>query len=405
MFLDRHGFQSCFLDELPICKVGGVKRKIYEGYNMESVFEILKRETESLPRLGILRTSRGNVNTPAFMPVGTRGVVKSVSPEEVRGIGYDMILANAYHLYLRPGHEMIRDFGGLHRFMNWSGPILTDSGGFQVFSLARLRKLTDEGVIFQSHIDGASHLFTPEKSMEVQEFLGSDVIMCLDDVRGYPATYKEALEAVERTTNWAGRCVKSKKKVDPALFGIVQGSMFADLRRLSAESLTSLRMDGYAIGGLSVGEPTEVMMEMIEATAPYLPESRPRYLMGVGTPRDIFEAVQRGVDLFDCVLPTRNARNGMLFTSSGGLNIRNARHRYDQSPVDEECSCQLCIHYSKAYLRHLFREREIFGHRLATIHNLTFYYKMMEAIREAVEKDRLTSLAQDFLPYTEEKYD
>jgi len=336
------------------------------------------------------------------MPVGTRGVVKAVSPEELWNLGYRLILANAYHLYLRPGHETIGRHGRLHRFMNWPAAILTDSGGFQVFSLARLRRVTDEGVLFQSHLDGSSHMFTPELSVQVQEALGSDIIMCLDDVRGYPVSREEAAEALERTTCWARRCLDAKKRVDPALFGIVQGSMFSDLRRLSAESLISLELDGYAVGGLSVGEPREVMVEMLEATLPLLPDSRPRYVMGIGKPRDILDGVLRGVDLFDCVLPTRNARNGMLFTSSGPVNIRNARHRDDSRPVDSHCSCPLCENYSRGYLRHLFLEKEIFGHRLATIHNLSFYGWMMAKIREAVRQNGLRAFAGELLAGMEE---
>lgn len=355
--------------------------------------------------MGRLTAGGTEVLTPAFMPVGTRGVVKAVSPEEVWGLGYRMILANAYHLYLRPGHELVERHGGLHRFMDWPGSILTDSGGFQVFSLARLRKINDEGVVFQSHIDGSSHLFTPELSVQVQEGLGSDIIMCLDDVRGYPVTKEEALEAVIRTGNWAERCLRSKKTVDPALFGIVQGSVFSDLRKLSTESLTSLDLDGYAVGGLSVGEPHDIMVEMLEVTVPLLPEGAPRYVMGVGKPQDILDGVLRGVDLFDCVLPTRNARNGMLFTSRGPVNIRNARHADDPEPVDMCCTCPLCVNYSRAYLRHLFQEKEIYGLRLATIHNLSFYSRMMDRIRDAVRDNKLRSFAGEFSAKMEETDD
>lgn len=368
-------------------------------------FRIIQRDTESMGRLGRLTTSRGEVETPAFMPVGTRGVVKTVSPDEVWSLGYRLILANAYHLYVRPGHEMVERFGGLHQFMNWSGGILTDSGGFQVFSLARLRKISEEGVLFQSHIDGSSHMFTPELSVKVQESLGSDIIMCLDDVRGYPVDREQAREATDRTTRWAERCLESKKRVDPALFGIVQGSMFSDLRELSAQGLTSLGLDGYAVGGLSVGEPREIMVEMLEVTLPLLPEESPRYLMGVGKPEDILSGVIRGVDLFDCVLPTRNARNGMLFTSRGPVNIRNARYRDDPVPVDPDCSCPLCENYSRAYLRHLFLEKEVYGLRLATTHNLAFYARLMEGIRKAVGQNRLRSFAQELLGRMEESND
>ncbi|MEW6349976.1 MAG: tRNA guanosine(34) transglycosylase Tgt [Thermodesulfobacteriota bacterium] len=360
------------------------------------------RDHGSQCRLGRLITPHGEVETPAFMPVGTRGVIKAISPHEVRSMGYGIVLANAYHLYLRPGHDLIEQLGGLHRFMGWDRAILTDSGGFQVFSLAGLRKVSDEGVLFQSHLDGSRHMFTPELSVRVQEALGVDIIMCLDDVRGFPVPKAEAEEALDRTFLWARRSRDAKKKVDPALFGIVQGSTFSDLRRRSAESLTSLNLDGYAIGGLSVGEPHDIMVQMVEATTPHLPEHAPRYLMGVGKPQDILHAVLRGIDLFDCVLPTRNARTGTLFTSAGAFNIRNARFRDDPGPVDARCACVLCREYSRAYLRHLFNEKEIYGIRLAAIHNLTFYCTMMADIRRSVEESNLGSFVKDVLGRMEE---
>ncbi|MEJ2718141.1 MAG: tRNA guanosine(34) transglycosylase Tgt [Deltaproteobacteria bacterium] len=372
---------------------------------MGFAFEVITRDSTSDARLGRLTTSMGEVPTPAFMPVGTRAVVKAVSPDEIWQMGYRLILANAYHLYLRPGHELIERHGGLHRFMNWNGSILTDSGGFQVFSLARLRTVNEEGVLFQSHLDGSSHLFTPELSIAVQESVGADILTCLDDVKGYPVSKNESSAAVKRTTRWARRCLEAKKRVDPGLFGIVQGAVFSDLRRLSAECLTALELDGYAIGGLSVGEPREIMLEMIEVTTPLLPQSHPRYVMGVGKPHDILDGVLRGIDLFDCVLPTRNARNGMLFTSRGPVNIRNSRHRNDDGPVDPYCACPLCTSHSRSYLRHLFLEKEIYGHRLATIHNLSFYCRMMAGIRKAVEENRLRSFASEFLARMEEADD
>ena len=365
-------------------------------------FSITHYDAGSKARTGVLKLSHGEIETPAFMPVGTLGSIKAISPESAWDIGYRLILANAYHLYLRPGHELIAKCGGLHGFMNWPGGILTDSGGFQVFSLAKLRKIDDQGVVFQSHIDGSRHLFTPELSLSVQEALGADIIMCLDDVRGYPATESEARDAVNRTTEWASRTITAKKKVDPALFAIVQGSMFPDLRRISAEGLHSLGFDGYAIGGLSVGEPHELMVEMIDVTTPYLPTTKPRYLMGVGKPQDILESIIRGVDLFDCVLPTRNARNANLFTSTGTLNIRNAKYREDQSPVDSDCGCALCRNYSRAYLRHLFQEREIFGFTLATIHNLNFYFRLISDIKCAIRENRLNSMVKQYSSQTEE---
>ncbi len=372
---------------------------------MSLSFTIVHKDSTSRARLGTITIRGHEVSTPAFMPVGTRGVVKTVAPEEVWNLGYRMILGNAYHLYLRPGHELIERHKGLHEFMNWKGSILTDSGGFQVFSLARLRKVTDEGVLFQSHIDGSSHLFTPTLCMKVQEALGSDIIMCLDDVRGYPVPREEALEATIRTTRWAAECLEAKKKVDPALFGIVQGSMYSDLRELSAEGLTRLNLDGYAVGGLSVGEPRDVMVEMMEVTIPLIADSVPRYIMGVGKPQDILDGVLRGADLFDCVLPTRNARNGTLFTSRGSVNIRNSRYRDDPTPIDPSCQCPLCANYSRAYLRHLFQEKEIYGLRLATIHNLSFYSRMMDNIRTAISENRLHSHAREFLANMEERDD
>ncbi len=372
---------------------------------MSFSFKVVHKDSSSSARLGTVVARGIEIPTPAFMPVGTRGVVKTVSPEEIWDLGYRMILSNAYHLYLRPGHELIERHQGLHRFMNWPGSILTDSGGFQVFSLARLRKVTDEGVLFQSHIDGSSHMFTPELCMRVQEAIGSDIIMCLDDVKGYPVTKEEALEATLRTTRWAAECLKAKKKVDPALFGIVQGSMYSDLRELSATGLTSLNLDGYAVGGLSVGEPRDVMVEMMEVTLPLIAESVPRYVMGVGKPQDIVDGVLRGADLFDCVLPTRNARNGTLFTSRGSVNIRNSRYRDDPAPVDPSCQCPLCTSYSRAYLRHLFQEKEIYGLRLATLHNLSFYGLLMENVRTAIRENRLSSYAREFLTNTEETDD
>ncbi|MCL5126178.1 MAG: tRNA guanosine(34) transglycosylase Tgt [Deltaproteobacteria bacterium] len=365
-------------------------------------FVVTHRSAGSNARTGLLKLSGLEVETPAFMPVGTLGAVKAVSAETVWEIGFRLLLSNAYHLYLRPGHQIIENCGGLAKFMNWHGAILTDSGGFQVFSLARLRKINDEGVIFQSHVDGSKHLFTPELSLSVQESLGVDIIMCLDDVRGYPVGESEALDALKRTESWAARTIAAKKKVDPALFSIVQGSMFPNLRRLSAEGLASMGFDGYAIGGLSVGEPHDLMVETIEATTPYLPWNKPRYLMGVGMPIDILEATIRGVDMFDCVLPTRNARNAYLFTSSGRVNIRNSRYRDDQGPVDSDCACVLCRNYSRAYLRHLFQEREILGLCLATIHNLNFYHRLMSDIRTAIKEDSLNSLLKLYLSQSEE---
>jgi queuine tRNA-ribosyltransferase len=328
---------------------------------------------------------RGEVETPAFMPVGTLGTVKAVTPDELREVGAQLILANTYHLYLKPGHELIRELGGLHRFMNWPGPILTDSGGFQVFSLAPLRKIAEEGVEFRSHRDGSKHLLTPEKVIAVQEALGSDVMMVLDECPPHPSPRGYLEESLALSNRWALRSLAARTRPELALFAIVQGGMEPDLRRRAADELREHSFDGYALGGLSVGEGQEVMLSTVEAAAPHLPADKPRYLMGVGTPLDIAEAVGRGVDLFDCVLPTRNARNGMLFTSQGRVAIKHARFERDPGPLDEACGCYTCRHYSRAYLRHLYQSREILASRLNTLHNLYFYQELMRRIRSAVE--------------------
>jgi len=361
-------------------------------------FELIKEAKDCKARLGKLYTPHGVVETPIFMPVGTRATVKAMTPEEVRDLGAQIILSNTYHLYLRPGHELIKEAGGLHKFMNWHGPILTDSGGFQVFSLGNLRKIKEEGVEFRSHIDGSKHFITPEKSIEIQNALGSDIIMCFDECTPYPCSYEYAKESMERTTRWAKRCKEYHKNWDrQGLFGIVQGSVFRDLREQSARDLVDLGFPGYAIGGLSVGEPMELMCEVLDYTTPLLPKNKPRYLMGVGTPDYLFEAVIRGIDMADCVLPTRVARNGTVLTSRGKLVIRNAKYSRDFSKLDPECDCYACTNYSRAYIRHLFNVNEILGARLTTIHNLYFLIKLMENIREAIKEDRL-------LEYKEEVY-
>jgi len=338
-------------------------------------------------RAGAFDTVHGRVETPVFMPVGTQATVKALTPEELEEAGAQIILGNTYHLYLRPGTEIVDRFDGLHRFMHWDRPILTDSGGFQVFSLAKLRKLTEEGYQFQSHIDGSRHLFTPEKSIEVQICLNSDIIMCLDQCLEHPATREQAVEALELTTRWAQRC-KTHWETQTGrrnhLFGIVQGGMYPDLRQRSAEEIVGIDFPGYAIGGLSVGEPKELMMEMAAHTLPLLPADRPRYIMGVGTPEDLVELVDLGADMFDCVMPTRNARNGQLFTGRGTINICNARFREDEQPPDPDCGCYTCRHYSLAYLRHLYTSREILAYRLNTIHNIHYYVNLVKAMREAI---------------------
>jgi queuine tRNA-ribosyltransferase len=352
-------------------------------------FEIIKKDSFSQARLGRLETDHGAFNTPGFLPVGTQGTVKSLTPEELVEIGVEAILGNTYHLYLRPGYETIGRLGGLHNFIHWERPILTDSGGFQIFSLESLRKVSEEGVTFQSHLDGSSHFFTPEKVMEIQRVLGSDIAMVLDECVPYPSPYEYVKASMERTNRWAKRCLQVRQENDPALFAIVQGGMHRDLREKSAQTLVEMGFQGYAMGGLSVGEPKSMMLDVLEWTTSLLPEKTPRYLMGVGTPEDIIDAVMLGVDFFDCVLPTRNARNGTLFTSSGKLSIKQAQYAEDRRPVDETCACYTCRHYSRAYLRHLYLSKEILSSRLNTIHNLFYYIDLLVKIREAIHEGRL----------------
>jgi queuine tRNA-ribosyltransferase len=361
---------------------------------VEFSFSVSKTDSSSQARLGELTTPHGRVSTPAFMPVGTQATVKSMTPAECRSMGVQILLANSYHLYLRPGVEVVRAHGGLHRFMGWDGPILTDSGGFQVMSLAKLRKVTSEGVLFQSHLDGSEHMLSPERAMAIQESLGADIIMALDECTPHPATFDYSRQSLELTSSWAERCRAAKKETGQALFGIVQGGMYEELRAESARAITALDLDGYAIGGLSVGESKELLRAMVEATVPHLPEEKPRYLMGVGTPSDLVEQVARGVDLFDCVIPTRNARTGTLFTSRGRLVIRHARYGEDLSPLDPDCPCYTCTTFSRAYLRHLFQAGEILASRLNTIHNLTFYVRLMADIRRAVAEGTIEALRQ-----------
>ncbi|TCU65367.1 tRNA-guanine transglycosylase [Tissierella praeacuta] len=360
-------------------------------------FELLKEAKDCKARLGKLYTPHGVIETPIFMPVGTRATVKAMTPEEVKGLGAQIILSNTYHLYLRPGHKLIEEAGGLHKFMNWDGPILTDSGGFQVFSLGDLRKIKEEGVEFRSHIDGSKHFISPEKSIEIQNSLGSDIMMCFDECTPYPATYEYAKHSMERTTRWAKRCKDYHKNWDKqGLFGIVQGGMYKDLREQSAKELVELDFPGYAIGGLSVGEPKELMCELLDFTTPLLPKDKPRYNMGVGTPDYLFESVIRGIDMADCVLPTRIARNGTALTSQGKIVIRNAKYAKDFTPLDPECDCYACTNYSRAYIRHLFNVDEILGARLTTIHNLYFLIRLMENIRKAIKEDRILEYKDEF---------
>ena len=357
-------------------------------------FEVVKKDRFSQARLGRVETDHGSFTTPAFLPVGTQGTVKSLTPEELVEIGVEAILGNTYHLYLRPGHETVGRLGGLHTFIHWERPILTDSGGFQIFSLGSLRKLSEEGVTFQSHLDGSSHFLTPEKVMEIERVLGPDIAMVLDECVPYPSAYEYVKTSMERTSRWARRCLEARRETDPALFAIVQGGIHRDLREESAQTLVEMDFQGYAIGGLSVGEPKSAMLDVLEWTTPLLPESTPRYLMGVGTPEDIIDAVMLGVDFFDCVLPTRNARNGTLFTSSGKISIKQAQYAEDGKPVDESCACYTCRHYSRAYLRHLYLTKEILSSRLNTIHNLYYYINLLLKIREAIQEGRLLDFHQ-----------
>jgi queuine tRNA-ribosyltransferase len=347
-------------------------------------FSIQKADLGGAARTGRLTTPHGTIATPAFMPVGSLGPVKGVEPNELRAMGYGLMLNNAYHLFLRPGHEVIAEMGGLHAFNSWPGAILTDSGGFQVFSLAKLRKVSDDGVTFQSHLDGSLHHITPERAIEIQEALGADIIMAFDECVALPATAHLVSEAVRRTTHWARRCLAAKRRTDQALFGIVQGGLDLELRKRSADELVAMGFDGYAIGGLSVGEEPASRNHTLETTVAHLPAGKPRYLMGVGLPDDLVEGVARGIDLFDCVVPSRHGRTGWLFTSFGRVLIRNARYAKDERPVDPSCACPVCKQYTRAYLHHLYLVKEMLGVRLNTIHNLYFYAGLMEQIRQAI---------------------
>ncbi len=372
---------------------------------MDRFFELIK--TDNGARLGKIYTKHGVIETPVFMPVGTQGTVKAITKDQLLSTKPQIILGNTYHLYLRPGLEVLKHFGGLHKFMNWELPILTDSGGFQVFSLAQSKKvkegkhkaevkISEEGVKFKSHLDGSWHFFTPEFVIEIQEIIGSDIMMPLDICPPYPVSYSTAKESVEITLRWLKRSKEAKKNNWQHLFGIIQGSTYEDLRKYSALKTLELDMDGYSIGGLSVGEPVEYMYKMTEVITPLLPKDKPRYLMGVGTPENIIESVERGIDMFDCVMPTRNARNGTLFTHTGKINIKAAKFKFDESPVDEYCDCYTCRNFSKGYIRHLFNAEEITGMILATIHNLRFYSKLMEDIRKAIKENRFLKFKEEF---------
>jgi queuine tRNA-ribosyltransferase len=349
-------------------------------------FELQGTDPHSAARCGVFHTTHGSVETPVFMPVGTQGTVKGVTPDQLEGLGAQIVLGNTYHLYLRPGTEVVEALGGLHKMMAWDRPILTDSGGFQVYSLRTMSKITEEGVTFQSHIDGDSHHLTPEKAIAIQECLGSDIMMAFDECPPARAEKKHVQTAMERTHRWAKRCIDARTRDDNALFGIVQGGVEADLRTESARVLTQLPFEGFALGGLSVGEAPELTYAMVEHATGLLPAAKPRYLMGVGTPEDLLNAIGHGIDMFDCVMPTRNARNGRLYTSRGEINIRNSVHRLDPRPIDAACSCYTCTHYSRGMLRHLNRAKEILFSTLTSVHNLHYYVNLIKGAREAIQQ-------------------
>ena len=360
-------------------------------------YELLHIDKNSGARRGVVHTPHGDIQTPIFMPVGTQATVKSMTPEELKEeVQAQIILANTYHLYLRPGQDIVKEAGGLHKFMNWDRPILTDSGGFQVFSLGSLRTITEEGVEFKSHLDGSKHQFTPESVIKIEEDLGADIIMAFDECCKYPSSYEYTKKSMERTMRWAQRCKDAHVTENQALFGIIQGGFYEDLRKQSAEDLIKMDLPGYAIGGISVGEPKEEFLKMLYYTTPLMPKDKPRYLMGVGTPDYLIEASIAGIDMCDCVLPTRLARHGAALTSHGKITIRNSKYERDWSPLDEECNCYTCKNYTKAYIRHLVKENEILGIRLLSIHNLRFLTKLMERVRIEIEHDNLLEFRDEF---------
>jgi len=359
-------------------------------------FTVTSRDGATAARTGLIATPHGEIPTPIFMPVGTQATVKAMTPDELLKVGARIILGNTYHLYLRPGHELVRRLGGLHEFMQWHGPILTDSGGFQVFSLGELRKISEEGVKFQSHIDGSYHFISPERSIAIQEALGSDIMMCFDECPPSPANFEYVRRSLELTSRWARRCKDARSRDDQALFGIVQGGIFPELRRRSMDDLLEIGFDGYALGGVSVGEEKERMLDVMRFSAPFFPEDKPRYVMGIGTPEDLIEGVNAGYDMFDCVMPTRNARNGMLFTSFGRVNIKRGEYQEDSGPLDPECDCYVCRTFSRAYLRHLFRSGEILSSLLNTHHNLHYYLRLMEQAREAIAQGSFGEFRREF---------
>ncbi len=360
-------------------------------------FELLKTCKQSGARLGLLHTPHGVIETPCYMPVGTQATVKAMTPRDLLDVNANIILSNTYHLYMRPGHELVKEAGGLHQFMHWDRPILTDSGGFQVFSLAKMNDIREDGVMFRSHIDGSKHFFTPEKVMEIEEALGADIAMCFDECAPYPSDHPYTVAAMNRTHRWAERCQNAHTRPDQALFGIVQGGTYKDLRIESAKTMAAMDFIGYGIGGLSVGEPKQTMYERLEDMMPYMPGNKPRYLMGVGSPDCLLEGVLRGVDMFDCVLQTRSARNGLALTRSGKKMLRNATYEHDFSPIEEDCDCYACKNFTRAYIRHLIKANEILGAQLITMHNLRFSLRLMEDVRQAIREDRYLDFAKELL--------
>lgn len=360
-------------------------------------FELIKKSKKSSARLGILHTPHGDIETPCYMPVGTQATVKAMTPRDLVDINAGIILSNTYHLYMRPGHKIVEEAGGLHHFMNWQRPILTDSGGFQVFSLSKMNRINEDGVVFQSHLDGSRHLFNPETVMEIEQALGADIAMCFDECAPFPSDHNYALQAMNRTHRWAERCRNAHTRKDQALFGIVQGSTFRDLRIESAKFLSELDFPGYGIGGLSVGEPKSIMYEMLEEIEPFLPSDKPRYLMGVGSPDCFLNGILRGVDMFDCVMQTRMARTGMALTRHGRMNMRNLKYEHDSNPIEKECDCYCCRNFSRMYIRHLVKEKEILGSQLLSMHNLRFSIKLMEDIRESIRNDCFEEFASELL--------
>ncbi|MGI6169012.1 MAG: tRNA guanosine(34) transglycosylase Tgt [Christensenellales bacterium] len=363
---------------------------------MSFEYRIRKTCAQSGARIGVLSTPHGDIETPVFMPVGTAATVKAMTPEELKGLGAQIILSNTYHLAMRPGEDLIQEAGGLHRFMAWDKPILTDSGGFQVFSLKGLNRITDQGVHFSSHIDGSKHFFTPERATAIQEALGADIIMAFDECTAHPCSYDDAARAMQRTHAWVRRCIRAKTRTDQALFGIVQGNLYRDLRIESAQAIAELDLPGIAIGGLSVGEPKPLMYEMLEHIRPYLPRYKPRYLMGVGSPDCLVEGVARGIDMFDCVLQTRTGRTGLAFTFSGRMNMHNAQYARDFSPIEEGCDCYACRNYTRSYIRHLVKAGEILASRMISWHNLRFTMRLMQRMKEAIEQDALLDFRESF---------